>query len=86
MFLVSWQHLSNCSYSSTSHPPSHTSISIQVQVPQFRAAGLDVTALYSRDPQRAAALAEQHKLKGFSDDHALINSTDGGLSCYVRML
>lgn len=50
---------------------------VKVQVPQFRVAGLNVTAIYSRDPQRAADLAVQHKLTGFSDANDLINSPDG---------
>lgn len=50
---------------------------VRVQVPQFRNAGLNVTALYSRDAQRAAELAAQHSLQGFSDARDLIQSPDG---------
>lgn len=50
---------------------------VRVQIPQFRIAGLNVTALYSRDGQRAAELATQHNLQGLSDAHALMHSPDG---------
>ncbi len=59
---------------------------VRVQVPQFRAAGLEVTAIFSRDPTRAAELAQQHTLQGFSDDHALINSPDGTMMLFLWIL
>lgn len=41
---------------------------LKVQVPQFRAGGLHVKALYSRDSVRAADLAKEHKIEfSFSD-------------------
>lgn len=50
---------------------------VRVQVPQFRAAGLDVTALYSRDEARAAELAAANDIaQGFGDVGRLVNSPE----------
>lgn len=45
-----------------------TGWALRVQRPRFREAGLEVTALYSRDPERAARLAEAHGIAGAYDD------------------
>ena len=48
---------------------------LKVQVPQFRAAGLEISAIYSRSPDRAQAIAEEHAIPhAFSSIDDLVNS------------
>jgi predicted dehydrogenase len=50
---------------------------IRVQLPIFRKAGLEVTAIYSRDAARADKLAKQHNIKhGFSSVESLCACPD----------